>query len=222
MEQQLEQLKKRLHLCMALLGGWFGAYSILQFGHFASAVTVNFIEVFTAGAQLNWQKSLLRLGVVAVYFLTLFLASWLPVRVKSDLRLWSVLLDASMAAIMGLLPDTAKEIGVYLCIFTMGFQWAVFAGKWGYPCSTIFSTNNLRQFVDAWVQVRWNHDMTQAPRMRIYGETLLFFHLGVIAVCVLWLLGCGKLTITAALIPAVLAWMCLRKELRLMENSGKS
>ena len=42
MEEQLEQSKQRLHFCMAVIGGWFGAYAILRFHHFASAVTVNF------------------------------------------------------------------------------------------------------------------------------------------------------------------------------------
>ena len=28
MEEQLEQSKRRLHFCMALIGGWFGAYAI--------------------------------------------------------------------------------------------------------------------------------------------------------------------------------------------------
>ena len=53
MEEQLEQSKRRLHFCMALIGGWFGAYAILRFHHFASAVTVNFIEVFTSAVQEN-------------------------------------------------------------------------------------------------------------------------------------------------------------------------
>ncbi len=51
MEEQLEQSKRRLHFCMALIGGWFGAYAILRFHHFASAVTVNFIEIFTSAVQ---------------------------------------------------------------------------------------------------------------------------------------------------------------------------
>ena len=39
MEEQLEQSKKRLHFCVAVIGGWFGAYMVLRFGHFASAAT---------------------------------------------------------------------------------------------------------------------------------------------------------------------------------------
>lgn len=213
MEEQLERSKKRLHFCMALLGGCFGAYAILQFGHFASAVTVNFIEVFTGAAQGNWEKSLLRLGAVAVYFFTLLLAAWLSKRAKSDLRAWAILIDVAAAVVLCLLPMEVQEAGVYLCIFTMGFQWFVFAGKQGYPCSTIFSTNNMRQFVDAWVQVYICKDISQISRMWIYGGTLLAFHAGVIVMCVLWRLGWGQWTILGTLVPECLAFVWWRKDI---------
>lgn len=220
MEKQLEKLKKQLHLCMAFIGGCFGAYAILHFGHFASAVTVNFIEVFTGAAQGNWQKSLLRFGAVGVYFLTLFLAAWLPGRVKKDLRLWAILTDVIAMPVLCILPESLYELGVYLCVFTMGFQWAIFAGKRGYPCSTIFSTNNLRQFIDAWVQVSIYHDTSHAPRMRIYGATLLFFHLGVIAVCLLWR-PCGRWSILCGFLPAMLALVWQRQDLRIRRSMGE-
>lgn len=206
----MEKEKKQLHLCMACTGGCFGAYALLEFSHFASAVTVIFIEVFTGTAQGNLLKSLLRLGAVAVYFLTLFLACWLSAKRRHDLRLWAILLDAVTAVILCLIPKEIGELGVYLCIFAMGFQWAVFAGKQGYPCSTIFSTNNLRQFIDAWVQVRWNGDENQLPRMRIYGATLLAFHAGVIFVCLLWRWA-GRWSILVSLLPLLTALTVLRR-----------
>lgn len=212
MEEKTERNKLRLHLCMAFIGGCFGAYALLQFSHFASAVTVNFIEVFTGAAQGNWTKSLLRLGAVVMYAVTLFLAAYLPGRVSSDLRLWAVLLDMAASVAACLVPASAKEAGVYILIFAMGFQWAIFAGKQGYPCATIFSTNNLRQFVDAWVQVHCNGDASQAPRMRLYGRTLLSFHLGVLTVCVLWLLGCGRWSSLSVLPAGALALHWLRRE----------
>ena len=62
MEEQLEQSKQRLHFCMAVIGGWFGAYMVLRFGHLASAATVNLLEMLTGAAQENWPLALLRLG----------------------------------------------------------------------------------------------------------------------------------------------------------------
>ena len=189
MEEQLEQSKRCLHFCMALIGGWFGAYAILRFHHFASAVTVNFIEIFTSAVQENWIKALLRMGIVILYVFTIFLAACLSKRCKGDLRMWAILSDAAAACVLSVLPERLSELGVYICIFAMGFQWCVFAGKYGYPCSTIFSTNNLRQFVDAWVQAHLFRDSDHIPRMNLYGGTLLAFHAGVIAECVLWAMG---------------------------------
>ena len=105
MEEQLEQSKRRLHFCMALIGGWFGAYAILRFHHFASAVTVNFIEVFTSAVQENWIKALLRLGIVILYGFTVFLAACLSKRCKGDLRMWAILSDAAAACVLSVLPD---------------------------------------------------------------------------------------------------------------------
>lgn len=210
MENQLTQIKRRLHFCMAFIGGCFGAYAILRLGHFASAVTVNGLEFLTAAAQGRWQWSLLRLGAVLTYVLTLFLASWLPLRVGHDLRRWAIFLDVAAALLLGFLPNQAGEWVMYLCIFAMGFQWPVFSGPQGYPCSTIFSTNNLRQFVDAWVKVRFDHDLSQMPRMEIYGRTLLFFHLGAAGTCILWCVGCGRWTILLVLPLAIMALRQLR------------
>lgn len=105
MEEQLEQSKRRLHFCMALIGGWFGAYAILRFHHFASAVTVNFIEVFTSAVQENWIKALLRLGIVILYVFTIFLAACLSKRCKGDLRMWAILSDAAAACVLSVLPE---------------------------------------------------------------------------------------------------------------------
>ena len=218
MEEQLEQSKRRLHFCMALIGGWFGAYAILRFHHFASAVTVNFIEVFTSAVQENWIKALLRMGIVILYVFTIFLAACLSKRCKGDLRMWAILSDAAAACMLSVLPEHLSELGVYICIFAMGFQWCVFAGKYGYPCSTIFSTNNLRQFVDAWVQAHLFRDSDHIPRMNLYGGTLLAFHAGVIAECVLWAMGWGSYTILPVLLPAALAFVWQRRDFRMRER----
>ena len=105
MEEQLEQSKRRLHFCMALIGGWFGAYAILRFHHFASAVTVNFIEVFTSAVQENWIKALLRMGIVILYVFTIFLTACLSKRCKGDLRMWAILSDAAAACVLSVLPE---------------------------------------------------------------------------------------------------------------------
>ena len=132
MEEQLEQSKRRLHFCMALIGGWFGAYAILGFHHFASAVTVNFIEVFTSAVQENWIKALLRMGIVILYVFTIFLAACLSKRCKGDLRMWAILSDAAAACMLSVLPEHLSELGVYICIFAMGVALQTSCEKFSY------------------------------------------------------------------------------------------
>ena len=133
MEEQLEQSKRRLHFCMALIGGWFGAYAILRFHHFASAVTVNFIEVFTSAVQENWIKALLRLGIVILYVFTIFLAACLSKRCKGDLRMWAILSDAAAACVLSVLPEHLSELGVYICILPWASSGACLPENTGIP-----------------------------------------------------------------------------------------
>ena len=237
MEEQLEQSKKRLHFCMAVIGGWFGAYMVLRFGHFASAATVNLLEMLTGAAQSNWELALLRLGGMVLYAFAVFLTAWLPKRTHDDLRLWAILIDMAAALVLSVIPPD-REYAVYFSLFAMAFQWATFASKHGYPCSTIFSTNNLRQFVDACVQVYLNRDADHSPRMRLYGGTLLSFTMNIagpvkdaplvrlafqagLAVCVLWRMGLGHWTILGALLPAALALLWQRQDLRIRQAMGE-
>ena len=199
MEEQLEQSKKRLHFCMAVIGGWFGAYMVLRFGHFASAATVNLLEMLTGAAQSNWELALLRLGGVVLYAFAVFLTAWLPKRTHDDLRLWAILIDMAAALVLSVIPPD-REYAVYF---------------------SLFATNNLRQFVDACVQVYLNRDADHSPRMRLYGGTLLSFHGGAIAVCVLWRMGLGHWTILGALLPAALALLWQRQDLRIRQAMGE-
>ena len=130
-------------------------------------------------------------------------------------------IGASVIVFVFLIPYTASLYNGLSRLFAMAFQWATFASKHGYPCSTIFSTNNLRQFVDACVQVYLNRDADHSPRMRLYGGTLLSFHGGAIAVCVLWRMGFGHWTILGALLPAVLALPWQRQDLRIRQAMGE-
>lgn len=211
MEEKAEKFKLRLHLIMSLIGGWTGTYCVLRFHHFASAATMNSVDSLTSAAVGNWQGALVKFCAVAVYAVGLFLASILPLRAKSDLRAWAICLDGAAAVLMCTVPD-GQEYGIFFSLFAMAFQWSVFSGPRGYPCSTIFCSNNLRQFLDAWVQVHYNGDALQIPRMRLYGWTLLAFYTGVAAVCVLWYLGFRRWSILAVLLAAALGLDCLRRE----------
>ena len=72
--------------------------------------------------------------------------------------------------------------------------------------------------MDAWVQAHLFRDSDHIPRMNLYGGTLLAFHAGVIAECVLWAMGWGSCTILPVLLPAVLALVWQRRDFRMRER----
>ena len=168
MVEQLEHLKWRMHFCMAAMGGIFGTYMILRFGHFASALTVNLLEILTGTTKGIWHPVLLKLCGVLVFTLAVVLTAKLSLRGRGDLRRSAVLIDAAAAAVLCAVPEDA-EWSILISLFAMAFQWCAFSSRYGCPCSTIFSTNNFRQFVDAWVQIRSHPSEDHVLRFRLYG-----------------------------------------------------
>ena len=69
-------------------------------------------------------------------------------------------------------------IALYPVFFAMPFQWCTFKAPGGYNSSTIFSTNNLRQFTIAVTQFLMKKDTAQRDKAKFYGMTLLSFHTG--------------------------------------------
>ena len=63
--------------------------------------------------------------------------------------------------------------------------------------------------------------MRQRELAARYGGTLLSFHGGAIAVCVLWRMGLGHWTILGALLPAALALLWQRQDLRIRQAMGE-
>lgn len=124
------------------------------------------------------------------------------------------------ALVLSVIPPD-REYAVYFSLFAMAFQWATFASKHGYPCSTIFSTNNLRQFVDACVQVYLNRDADHSPRMRLYGWDPAVLprrgHCGVRPMAH----GPWTLDYSGALLPAALALLWQRQDLRIRQAHGR-
>ena len=78
-------------------------------------------------------------------------------------------------------------LALYPVFFAMSFQWCVFKGAEGYACSTIFSTNNLKQTVLSFTEYFLAGEDEQEERAknlkkgRFFGETILFFHASVAA-----------------------------------------
>ncbi len=179
----------RIHFVMSFVGGILGVYSILCFSQFfGSAQTANLIYILTSLLGGDWMQFLLRVGGMLLFAAAIVITVCLMKKHPVELRMVSIGVDALAVGILSLLPENANPIlGMYPLFFATAFQWNCYSGAKGFAASSIFSTNNLRQFVWALTEVLVYHNQQQKEKARFFGETLLSFHLGVGAGFLLWL-----------------------------------
>lgn len=176
-----EKRELYIHYILCLTGGFMGAYSIInRSGIFGSAQTANLICSVLDLTQGNLGSLLLRLTALFLFILPMMAAVILPRLYHINLPLFCILLELIVTVALGLLPENIHPmIALYPVCFIMSLQWCTFSSIKGYLCSTIFSTNNLRQFISALCEYRLEKDKKHLEKAKVYGETLLFYHLGV-------------------------------------------
>lgn len=196
---------------MAFCGGTFGIYAIVsRMGNFGQAQTANLIRLTEAILGKNVGEGLLRLGALVVFVAGIALATLLERRENFPLKLWAIMIDAAAVLTVGFFPaDMNPVAALYPFFFATAFQWCVFKGVGGHAASTIFSTNNLRQFTTALI------DVIMAPKesllwkekrikLKFFGGTLLYFHSGILLGYLAWM-GAGFHSIWFTLIPLTAA-----------------
>ena len=68
--------------------------------------------------------------------------------IQINFKYLCIALELLAVLIVGMIPATVDPLlSLYPIFFVTAFQWCVFKGAEGYACSTIFSTNNLKQTV---------------------------------------------------------------------------
>ena len=182
------QYETRLHYTLSFIGGFLGVYAILARCDFlGSAQTSNLIYLVTGILGRNFYEVLLRIGAMLLYMAAVALTVYLPKHTKIDIQIMSICITAVAAVILGFLPlDMNPILGLYPIFFATAFQWCSFKGARGFTSSTIFSTNNFRQFTMAVTEVFLNHNEEQKDKARFFGGTLLSFHAGVAVSFILW------------------------------------
>lgn len=82
--------------------------------------------------------------------------------------------------LMSIMPKGINDF-VVLCpvFFATAFQWYSFKGADGYASSSIFSTNNLRQFVTSFFEYLCDKEDSYLNKAKYYGGVLLYYHIGV-------------------------------------------
>ena len=178
-----------IHYGMSLVGGMLGVYSILCFSaFFGTAQTANLIYIVTSLLGGDWLQVLLRVGGALLFAAAIVLTVCLNKKHPTEMRLVSIGVDAAAVVVLSLLPEGANPVlGMYPLFFATAFQWNCYSGAKGFACSSIFSTNNFRQFVSAATEVLVYRNRQQKAKAKFFGCTLLSFHLGAAAGFLLWL-----------------------------------
>ena len=162
------------HYNMAVAGGVFGGFAVCNLGEiFGNAQTLNLIGIVYNLVYCNFETLLLRIIAALLYFLG-FAAAVI-----------SIVVDILAFITLMFLPKNADFlISLYPIFFAMAFQWTAFEYIEGYSCSTIFSSNNYRQFTTSLVEYAIDKDKSRLTKTRVFGLTLLYFHIGVALACI--------------------------------------
>ena len=177
------------HFVMAVCGGFFGGYAIFgRMAVFGSAQTANLIEMVGDILGRDLTDASLRLGALLLYAAAMVIFAVLRKKTPLNLKYLAIAVDAAAAAAVAVMPGQMDPVlALYPVFFAMSFQWCVFKGAEGYACSTIFSTNNLKQMVLSFTEYFLAGEDEQEERAknlkkgRFFGETILFFHASVAA-----------------------------------------
>ena len=195
-----KNLERWIHLNMAFIGGFIGGYAILNHCDlFGSAQTANMITIALDLSGRADVELFVRILGLFIYMTGLSFTVFLPKILKVNLKLFSVIIDGVALMIVGFLPEDLNHfIALYPLFFATAFQWCSFKGADGFVSSSIFSTNNLRQFTTSYAEYFCTRDKEALRKGKFFGKVLLSYHLGAALCCV----SCMKWGLSGA-------WICL-------------
>ena len=210
MEQNVEA--RRLHFLMSAIGGYIGVYSILgRNGIFALAQTMNLIQTVVSLEEGDFLEVAMRVGAVCLFGLAVAFAAVLLRHGEQKRKKVSIAVTVLVVVCEGIIPLTVSSMAALYPVFlAMTLQWCAFRGPEVYGSSTIFSTNNLRQCVDAYVRYCRNRDMGLHEKACFFGNTLVSYHVGA-AVCCIAMKTAGNVCVWFCLPLLALAWRRIRE-----------
>lgn len=171
-----------LHCIMCIIGGFLGAYAILcRLMNFGSSQTANMIDILCTFFEGDFTDFLLRLSGLFLYVLAMVICLLLTKKTAFNVKRYAILIDmAGLILLTFIPPDINPILGILPIFFMMATQWSVFSGNGEFNSSTIFSTNNLKQFTFALTNYIMDKDKAQLRKAKFFGTSLLCYHIGVV------------------------------------------
>ena len=171
-----------IHHIMSLIGGFLGAYAIIsRTSNFGSAETTNMIAITIGILANNLEAYVFRLLALILYISAIMFTIIIPKISKINIQYLSLIIDVvGMIALAFISPDVNPIIALFPIFFMSAFQWNSFPKANGYNCSTIFSTNNLRQTIIGFTEYISDKKPEALAKGKFFGATLLYYHFGVV------------------------------------------
>ena len=201
---------------MCIFGGFAGGYALLtRMENFGAAQTSNMIELVLCLLGRNWWELLIRLGAFLCYVSAILLTVIIQKKTHFNSHLYVLLIDAVAVLLLAFIPaDINPVLGLYPMFFMLATQWSIFHGAKGYTCSTIFSTNNLKQTVLAYTNYYLERKPEEKEKGKFFLSSLLCFHGGV-AVSYFGCTYIGVTSILISLLPLFAAFHLVHQEFQL-------
>jgi len=190
---------------MAAAGGIFGGFTVIYAGILGAAQSTNLITFIIALFGRDVKEMLVRVGLLAVFALGTASTRIIKECCKLDIRTASIIVDIICTAVILLIPERVDPmLVIYPAVFAMAFQYNSFTGALGFASSSVFSSNNFRQFIDSAAEYFCTRKFQAKKKCVFFAGSLFSFHVGVI-IAVAGTLLFGKISIAAAFIPVFAA-----------------
>lgn len=203
MENITEKREEVLHHVMCISGGFMGGYALFsRGGNFGSAQTGNLIEIILNIFGRDYKEAGLRIVACLLFIAGNVLTALVKHRFgRNVLKYYTFSILILGFIILAFIPREADIVmGLLPLFFISSVQWFTFTGTKKYNCSTIFSTNNLKQMVLGYTYYYLTKKEEDREKGRFYLISLIFFHIGVVISVAL----CLKFGIKASLFGIII------------------
>lgn len=203
MENMTEKKEEALHRIMCISGGFMGGYALFsRAGNFGSAQTGNLIEIILNLFGRDYKEVTLRVIALLLFVLGNISGALIKQRFgRIVLKYYTFLILILGFIMLALIPKEVDIVTALLPIFFISsVQWFAFTGTEKYNCSTIFSTNNLKQMVLGYTYYYLTKKEEDRKKGRFYLISIIFFQIGVVISVIL----CMKFGIRASLFGIII------------------
>ena len=208
---QKSDYSKRHYCCLSVVGGFLEAYTLMNRGGlFANAQTANYTHIWISLAEGHFADFLYYIFPMLLYCAAIFIATLMPLWLKRFS--WAkicLLIEMATIVLLGLLPSNVDyKYAILPIFFCTALQYQTFQSCYGFSASTIFVTNNIRQFTNAFALFLTKKDKYQLFKSKIYLHTILCFALGVVIAVALGALV-GDASVFVCIIPLLIVFIMI-------------